>query len=143
MIYKYEIACKEAGLSEERIKEIRKIFDDDKKKLKRSMKFREEAGIVFNSLTALAEEYGGDEENGLDSGFNLEETVIHNWELEKLDICLNELSADDREFIIAVFSEERGTIFKMAKEMGIPRSTLMYRKEKILKSIKKSFLKKS
>ena len=30
MIYKYELACKEAGLDEEKIKEIRKYFDREK-----------------------------------------------------------------------------------------------------------------
>ena len=35
MIYKYEMACKEAGMSEETIAEIHRMFDADKKKLKR------------------------------------------------------------------------------------------------------------
>lgn len=139
MIYKYEMACKEAGLTEKQIAEIRKFFDGEKKKLKRSVKFREEEGIVFNSLTALADEYDGDEENGLDAGFNLEETVIHAMDLQKLNMCLNELSVDDREFIYEVFSEEWGVIARISRETGIPRSTLVDRKERILKTLKEKF----
>lgn len=137
MIYKYEIACKEAGLTEEKIAEIRKFFDGEKKKLKRSIQYREEEGIVFNSLTVMAEEY--DEDNSLDAGFDLEETVIHAMELQRLNMCLSELSVDDREFIYAVFSEERGTIARISRETGIPRSTLVDRKERILRTLKEKF----
>ena len=35
MIIKYEIACREAGLSEENTAEIRKFLDAEQKKLKR------------------------------------------------------------------------------------------------------------
>lgn len=139
MIYKYEIACKEAGLTEEKISEIRKFFDGEKKKLKRSIQYREEEGIVFNSLTVMAEEYDGDEDNSLDAGFDLEETVIHAMELQRLNMCLSELSVDDREFIYAVFSEERGTIARISRETGIPRSTLVDRKERILRTLKEKF----
>lgn len=139
MIYKYEIACKEAGLTEEKIAEIRKFFDGEKKKLKRSIQYRAEEGIVFNSLTVMAEEYGGDEDNSLDAGFDLEETVIHAMELQRLNICLNELSVDDREFIYEVFSEERGAIARISRETGIPRSTLVDRKERILRTLKEKF----
>lgn len=42
MIYKYEMACREAGLNEEQIKEIDRVFDADKKKLKRKKNAQEE-----------------------------------------------------------------------------------------------------
>ena len=48
MIYKYEMACKEAGLSEEQTAEIRRFFDAEKKRLKRDKKAREEEGITFS-----------------------------------------------------------------------------------------------
>ena len=42
MIYKYEMACREAGLSEEKTAEIRRMFDAEYKKLKRRKKRQEE-----------------------------------------------------------------------------------------------------
>lgn len=49
MIYKYEMACKEAGLSDEATAEIRRFFDAEKKKLKRDKAYREAKGIRFRT----------------------------------------------------------------------------------------------
>lgn len=49
----YERACKQAGLPEEKIREIRKVFDADYKSWKREKKTRREAGFVDFSLDWL------------------------------------------------------------------------------------------
>ena len=41
MIYKYEMACKEAGLTEEQIAKIRQVFDSDYKRLDRRQKAKD------------------------------------------------------------------------------------------------------
>lgn len=141
MKYQYEMACQEAGLTEEQIAEIRKFFDREKKKMKRDLQAREKQGIGFHSLEDLEEKNGRDCGNGCDAGFDLEEMVIHRMDIEKLDRCLNELSMDDREFIYAIFSMQRGAIAKISRETGTPRTTLNDRKKRILRTLKEKFLK--
>ena len=104
MIYKYELACKEAGLDEE--------------------------NIVISSLSEV---------NIEDTSFDLEEIVQHNLDLEKLNICLAELNPDDREFILDIFSGERGVLNKIAREKGIHRTTLVRKRDLIIKEISKKF----
>lgn len=50
MIYKYEIACKEAGLNKEQINEIRKVFDVDRRRLKRENEKMEQENIRYGSV---------------------------------------------------------------------------------------------
>ena len=54
MIYKYEMACKEAGLTEEQIAKIRQVFDSDYKRLDRRQKAKERYGIGWISVTDLS-----------------------------------------------------------------------------------------
>ena len=56
MIYKYEIACREAGLSEEQTAEIRKVFDNDKKRLKRENQRMVEEEILCFSMDRVQTE---------------------------------------------------------------------------------------
>ncbi len=53
MRIEYERACRQAGLSEEKIREIRKVFDTDYKQMKREQKARIDAGFVNYSLEWL------------------------------------------------------------------------------------------
>lgn len=46
MSYKYEMACKETGLTEEQIAKIRQVFDTDYKKLNRRLKAKERYGFA-------------------------------------------------------------------------------------------------
>jgi DNA-directed RNA polymerase specialized sigma24 family protein len=143
MIYKYEMACKEAGLSEEQTAEIRKFFDGEKKKMKRDMERRERAGIVFNSLRGLVEEYDLDEYEVPDQSFDMEEMILHKLELEKLNECMDELPVDDREFLFALFSGGYGTESELARHMDIPRQTLQRRKDRLVKQLREKFFEKN
>jgi DNA-directed RNA polymerase specialized sigma24 family protein len=143
MIYKYEMACKEAGLSEEQTAEIRKFFDGEKKKMKRDMERRERAGIVFNSLRGLVEEYDLDEYEVPDQSFDMEEMILHKLELEKLNECMDELPVDDREFLFALFSGGYGTESELARRMDIPRQTLQRRKDRLVKQLREKFFEKN
>lgn len=108
MIYKYEMACKEAGLSDEATAEIRRFFDAEKKKLKRDKAYREAKGITFSYLYPSEED---SEETGdlacrelIDENADVEETTMQKLLLEQLHDALDELSDDDREFLLFMFS---------------------------------------
>ena len=145
MIYKYEIACREAGLSEETTAEIRKFFDAEKKKLKRHNVILKKNNVNYRSVDAT-------EWEGIDSNFgsydiedtnmNVENLVIEKIEMDLLKNCMEELSQEEQEFLLACFDGERGTIMKLAKELGIPQTTISSRKKRLFERVKKSFLEK-
>jgi DNA-directed RNA polymerase specialized sigma24 family protein len=139
MIYKYEMACKEAGLSEEQTAKIRRFFDAEKKKLRRDVEAREAEGIVFNSIATFSNDEEDSETFELVSDVDLEETMIHQMDLEKLNKCLQELSADDREFLYALYGNGYGAESHLARVLGIPRQTLQRRKERLLQTLREKF----
>ena len=53
MRIEYERACVEAGTPEETVKAIRKMFDGDKKRLKREKNAQREAEFVYYSIELL------------------------------------------------------------------------------------------
>lgn len=142
MIYRYEKACQEAGMEESRIAEIRRFFDGEQKKLNRDKEAREKAGIVFNSLNALVDSEGMSEYEIPDERSIPEEMVVQNLAMDRLRQCLDELPAEDREFLFAIFEGEYGYETALAKKMGIPRTTLRYRKERLLEALRKKFFEK-
>lgn len=145
MIYKYEIACKEAGLSEEKTAEIRKFFDAEQKKLKRRNEALAKSNIYYVSVNALeAERYeaGFDTYDIEDPDMDVEDIVLRKIDLDILRSCMDELSADDKEFLLACFNGERGIIMQLSKELGIPQTTISARKKRLFERVKKSFLEK-
>lgn len=143
MIIKYEIACREAGLSEEQTAEIRKYFDAEKKKLNRRRETRRENGVYYLSIEGMQERAEYDEQDTYDIpdlNTDVEEMAMHTWELERLNQLLDELSKDDKEFLLACFAEERGSECELARRMGVSRDTVRWRKEKLVKMLKEKFL---
>lgn len=140
MIYKYEMACKEAGLSEENIKEIRQIFDTDKKKLKRENEAMEKNGIRYFSISDVNEEA---EEIGdyalIDTSVNVEMDVIKKMEIEKLMCYLEELPVEDREFLYFYFEEPKANDTVIARKLGLPRTTVQSRRKKLLEKLRNRF----
>mgnify|MGYP002577172822 CR=1 FL=1 len=144
MIIKYEIACKEAGLSEEQTAEIRKFFDAGKKKVKRLKDAKERYDFGYLSLEGMTEEYN---DYGIysydiaDSSSDPATTIVEKMDLELLEKCMTELEEEDRKFLLLCFEGDRGILAKLSKEMGIPESTLSARKKRLFEKVKKSFLK--
>ena len=96
MIYKYEIACKEAGLNKEQINEIRKVFDVDRRRLKRENEKMEQENIRYGSVDDIDDEYEGIAQKDIeDPRQNIELEYIKNWELEQLERFLAELTAEE------------------------------------------------
>lgn len=145
MIYKYEMACKEAGLSEEQTAEIRRFFDAEKKRMKRDKEAREEAGITFSYIQSADQNYDGDSDmdelDFLDVNYDLEEIILHKILLEKLREALKELSVDDREFLLAVY-DGFGAASRYAKQHGLSEMQVSRRKKDLIEQLRKKFFEK-
>ncbi len=57
MNYKYEMACKEAGMREEDIQALRREFDADYKRLSRENKRKDKLGFSSVSLSRISRHY--------------------------------------------------------------------------------------
>lgn len=140
MIYKYEMACQEAGMSEEEIKKIRQMFDTDYKRLKRRKKAREEAQESFYSLEAMK---GQDGEAGsyepADPSVDIEAEFIRKCEIQELYEALDMLSPDDKTFILEWFELERGATKLMAERYGVTESCIKSRKSRIIKRLREIY----
>lgn len=136
MIYKYELACKEAGLSEEQIKEIRQMFDNDKKQLKREKEYMSVHNIGVFSPDAVQRD---GEIIGYvvpDQVLDIEAEIIKKAELVKLNQVLQFLSEDEREFLSVCYEDAKDSDTRIAEILDIPRQTVQYRKRKLLKKIR-------
>ena len=125
MNWQYEKACKEAGLSEDRIREIRRIFDNDKKKLMRENISIEESHTVRINIHEF-----GDEGEPLveipDTKTNVEDIVIRKMECERFFGLLKGFSRRSAEIYLAYlnpdvdfkhFLANRGIEYKEAKDL--------------------------
>lgn len=139
MIYKYEIACKEAGLNEEKIVEIRKVFDNDKKRLKREKQRMEEKDIHCFSIDAFQAGEDIERFDIADPNADTEALAIKNWELSKLREFLAELTTEDVEFIMACYQEAKESDERIAEKMGLTRNQVCYKKKMLLKHLKERF----
>ena len=140
MIYKYEIACKEAGLSEEQTAEIRRFFDAEQKKLKRKKESKDKTQMGFFSVSDLQNE-DGDDYDIPDLSVNTEEAAIHNYELSLLRSYMDELSADDREFLYACFDDVRNADQRLSDKLGITVNQVRYRRRKLIEKLRRRFAK--
>ena len=146
MIYQYELACKEAGLSEEQTAAIRNFLDGQKKKVAHEKDVREELGITFSYSSVSADRFDeiGDKEemDFVDEDFDLEELIIHKLEMDRLNECLDQLPAEDREFILSVY-EEHGYARRYAKEHGKNDMAVSRKKAALLQTLREKFFEKN
>ena len=129
MIYEYELACKEAGLSEEKIKEIRRMFDAEKKRLKRRKVAHDKSNLGFFSVEELAVGCG----DGIDAielpdpNIDIEMDYIRKCDMDYLQKLLNEMNPKDKEFILDCYSSKRGAESLAAEKYGMQRGYLRHR----------------
>lgn len=140
MLYKYEIACRQAGLSEEKTAEIRRMFNAQYQRMYREREARKRSVYEFWYTEDL---YGRDSEKGTyeiaDPSVNIEEELIHQMDLEKLREVLKELSPEDREFILEYYEGENKFLDRMSEKYGLTRNQVIGRKRRILKQLKSRF----
>ena len=141
MIYKYYLACKEAGLSDEKIREIDQVFDRDKKKVSYDKKLREEEGIVFNSLSSFLDK-DGEEMDFPACEEDVAEKVLRQIEIDMMTECLHELPKEDMDFLYTLFGGDRGIETRMRKELGMTMGEFRWKKKKLLEAVRENFLKK-
>lgn len=142
MIYRYELACRESGLSEERIAQIRQVFDNDQKKLKRMNEqiAKNNVILVFSADSGLAAENGEACDLQIeDPNVNVEEQCIHNLDLELLGVALQPLDEDDREFLMECFNGEYDCIKRLAEKYGVTKKSIICRREKLVNRLRKEF----
>lgn len=139
MIYKYEMACREAGLPEEQIAEIRRMFDAEYKRLGRRKKAKEKNNISWISTTDMSGADSETEYELADENTDVEGMVLHQMELEELQGYLDELTEDDRKFLLAMFEDVVNANQRMAEKLGLTIGQVRYRKEKLLKMLRARF----
>jgi DNA-directed RNA polymerase specialized sigma subunit len=139
MIYKYEMACREAGLPEEQIAEIRRMFDAEYKRLGRRKKAKEKHNISWISTTDMSGADSETEYELADENTDVEGMVLHQMELEELQGYLDELTEDDRKFLLAMFEDVENANQRMAEKLGLTIGQVRYRKEKLLKMLRARF----
>lgn len=135
MRYEYEKACMEAGLSEEKTKEIRKFFDAESKRLKRQRKIRERHEIEVFSFEQVKDDFGwgADKSSAEKDDFNLEEMVTTGLMLKQLRGLLAEMEEEDRNFLLALYGYGKyGAECHVAEMYGWSRSKVRYKKANLL-----------
>lgn len=140
MIYEYKLACIEAGLSEERIKQIEQVFDTEYKHNRYEQAKREKYKMEILHVEGMI---GQDGEIGSfelpDHSVDIEEDFIHRCDLCQLQKLLQELSEEDRAFLMDCFSYEGDYIKRLSKKYEMTGSAVRWKKEKLLKTIREKF----
>lgn len=137
MIYKYELACKAAGLSKEQTAEIRNYFDAEKKRLKRQNETIRRMGYKRVSIDAPVDSETYGPLDIPDPDINVEEEALKNIELQRMNDALLELPEDDREFLFAIFEDLYGAESRIAKKLNLTRGQVRQRKKKLIEDLRR------
>ncbi len=135
----YERACNEAGLPEETVKAIRRIFDADKKRMKWEKKTRKETGFVYYSIELLKNPEDGCYYDLPDPEMDLDEIIIHKLDLERLSVILDMLPETEKQFILDCFDADYGSYKEIAKKYGMSVGTVQQKKRRVVERIRKLF----
>ena len=139
MRIEYERACKEAGVPEETVKAIRRIFDADKKRMKWEKKTRKETGFVYYSIELLKNPGDGCYYDLPDPEMDLDEIIIHKLDLERLSVILDMLPETEKQFILDCFDADYGSYKEIAKKYGMSVGTVQQKKRRVVERIRKLF----
>ena len=140
MIFKYEMACREAGMTDERIREIYNLFNADYQRLFRRKKAKERSKLDFLAVEGMR---GPDGEFGTfeipDESVDIEEEIIHKLELERLREVLAMLTEEDRRFILEYFEGEGRFLDELAARYGLTRNQAIGKKKAIIRLLKELY----
>lgn len=137
MIYKYEMAYKEAGLTEEQIAKIRQVFGSDYKRLDRRQKAKERYGIGWISVTDLN---GANEEADFDlEDVDTKEEVLHRRSLCGLRNYMQDLPEEDRECLYDCFLDRTDDLKWVTEKYGMKREQVKYRRCKLIQILRERF----
>ena len=147
----YEKACKEEGLGYRKTRDIAQVFDTQYKQMKREIEYREEHGIVINSLSAMGvtdEDSDGAVEYEIpdSSGDPLVRLIASEdeKEMEKkmalLQEVLDETDPDDREILLTYYGGSYGIESKMARDLGMDRKAFIRLRKRLLNEMRERFM---
>lgn len=140
MIFKYEMACREAGMTDEQIREIYNLFNADYQRLYRRKKAKERNKLDFLAVEGMR---GSDGEFGTyeipDESVDIEEEIIHKLELERLREVLAMLTEEDRRFILEYFEGEGRFLDELAARYGLTRNQAIGKKKAIIRLLKELY----
>ena len=144
MNLKYERICREAELNKkltaEQTRKIRNFLDNQKKKVREEKKLREKKEIVICSWEKVTETWDRQDYDCED----MDEIVGHKMDIEKLRVCLSQLSEKDRKIILTVYDSDpdKVNIAAAARKLKMPWSTVSDAHKRILSELKRDFFKK-
>lgn len=135
MKWEYEKACKEAGIDEQRIKEIRKIFEAEKQKRRQNKKAREKTGYQEVSMQALLE--AGISVPALSAAnIDIEEESLRQLALAYLNLFLKRFSRKEQYILLSwgVLPDR-----EVAKRLGMKKSTMQDQRKRLIHDLQEFF----
>ena len=126
------------GKGSEDYKKVNRLLKKENRKFKNDKKAQEKYGVVFNYLSSFTDSEGNEIESfALDE--DVEEKILHDLEMEEFHKCLMELPKEDREFLLAIY-QDGGSLRQVGRDLGIAHTTLLYRRDKLFKLLRKKML---
>ena len=126
------------GKDSSEYKKLNRFLNRENKKYRRKKKSQERHGIVFNSLSAFSDDEGNEIE-AFASDEDVEERVLHDLEMQAFHQALMELPKADREFLLAIY-RDGSSLRQISRELGIAHTTLLYRRDKLFKILRRKIL---
>lgn len=77
------------------------------------------------------------EERIADQSVNVEEAAINEWLMDELHKAIAQLTEAEQELLKHFFSSPKKTVRQISKEVGLPVMTLQYRKDGVVKKLKR------
>lgn len=139
MLYKYEMACREAGLTEEQIADIRRMFDAEYKRLKRRKQRKEKYGISYISVTDMSGTENEEDYELEDRETDVEEIVLHKINLADLRKYLQELPTKDRDFLYDYYSCGDKPLVYMSEKYSLTKNQVRYRRDRLIALLREKF----
>lgn len=139
MLYKYELACREAGLTEEKTKEIRQMFDTEYKRLKRRKQRQKKYGISAISVTDMSGTENECDYELEDPNNNVEEIVLHKMDLKDLQRHLQELPEEDRDFLYDYYSCGDKPLVYMSEKCSLTKNQVRYKRDRLIMLLRNKF----
>lgn len=135
----YEKICRQEGIGVEKKRKIQQIWDTEKQQRRRQKKNAEKYGISIISADALCD-IGYDISARLAGQQNTYDEAIKDMALQYLYIFFDRLSVDDR-YILMSFGALSDR--EIAKKLGIAKSTVQYRRKKLIVLLEKWYQKET
>lgn len=127
------------GMTEEQIKDFERYFDADIKRLQRNNAVIKEKNISFICLDKHSSSEDEVSINDIEDNTVNENAWIDVININRLRFILSQMPEKDRRILYVSFSGIRNHDQVLAEEYGVTRSAIKYRRETLLKKLRKEF----